>query len=304
MQVTLMHNPGAGSGKPTAEELLEALKKAGYEPSYQSTKDDNFEEALLKAKDLVMVAGGDGTIGQVAKKMVDIAVPLTFLPIGTANNIAKTFNISGTPEELIGRINLNQKTKFNVGIISTPWGEKRFIEAVGFGIFPKMMEDYEKVKDENLSKEEEVKEALIFLKNIVKDAPAYPCKIKVDGEEFKDDFILVEVMNIKTIGPNLPLASDANPGDNYFEIVMITSQEREGFRDYLESYINGETPPIDLTIRRGSHIQFMWQKFKIHIDDDILPEEDEVDLKEDGEAQFIIDITMEKNKLDIIVPAL
>lgn len=303
MHVTLMHNPKAGSGKPSAEELLEALKKAGYETTYQSTKEDDFEDALNVNTEMILVAGGDGTIGKVAKKVVGKNIPLTFLPIGTANNIAKTFNLIGSPLTLISQMKSFRKCKFNVGIAKGPWGEKRFIEAVGFGIFPKMMKDYEKIKDGGISKEQEVKEALKYLKDIVKDAPAYPCKIIVDGEEFKGDYLLVEVLNIKTMGPNLPLASEANPGDNFFEVVMITAGEREAFEEYLESYINEDTPAIDLTIRKGSHIQIYWHKFSLHIDDDIWPENEEnFPLKKNLDIPIIIDLSLEEEKLELYVP--
>lgn len=304
MQVTLMHNPKAGSGKPSAEELLEALNKAGYRTKYQSTKEDNWEEALQHVSDMILIAGGDGTIGKVAKKLKDNNTPLTFLPIGTANNIAKTFQLKGSALQIIDEISAFKKSNFNVGVVKGPWGEKRFIEAVGFGIFPKMMKEYDELKDENVSKEEEVKAALRFIKDIVKDAPAYPCTIKVDGETFSDDYLLVEVMNIKTMGPNLPLASDANPGDDFFEIVMITAKERAAFSEYLEAYIKRETPAIDLTVRKGSHIEISWQKFSIHIDDDLWPEnEDKMFKLEEEEENILIDITMEKEKLQIFVPS-
>ncbi|MGB6273652.1 MAG: diacylglycerol kinase family protein, partial [Pseudolabrys sp.] len=64
MRATLFHNPTAGH-KATKDDILAAMKLADFDVRYVSVKDDNLEEAFGKKADLLVIAGGDGTIAEV-----------------------------------------------------------------------------------------------------------------------------------------------------------------------------------------------------------------------------------------------
>src|SRR5215217_7669308 len=100
MRATLIHNPQAGDESHERDHLVTLIRGAGYEVVYRSSKED-FGTALKDPGDLVVVAGGDGTVRKVAMHTIDCGVPIALLPMGTANNISKSLGISGTPEELI-----------------------------------------------------------------------------------------------------------------------------------------------------------------------------------------------------------
>ncbi|MGB8072885.1 MAG: acylglycerol kinase family protein, partial [Pseudolabrys sp.] len=100
MRATLFHNPTAGHNA-TKDDILAAMKLADLDVRYVSVKDDNFEEAFEKKADLLVVAGGDGTIAEVLTRLPDRAMPVALLPLGTANNIARSLGIAGTPQELV-----------------------------------------------------------------------------------------------------------------------------------------------------------------------------------------------------------
>lgn len=300
MQILIMHNPEAGSGKPSSDELIEEFNHAGYETKYQSTKENNYQDVLDQPQELIVVAGGDGTIAKVAKKMVGKSVPLSILPLGTANNIAKTFCLSYTLEGLASGLKTFNKVKCDVGSFEVPGRKIHFLEAVGLGLFPAMMKDYEEIiEGVEVDKKEEVKLALQYVKTKIKEFPAQYCKIMVDEELFEGNFLLVEIMNIKTVGPNLPLASGADPGDGALDVVMVREEQREEFRDYIHHYMKGESPAIDFTTKRGSEIKIFWNGFKLHVDDDIWPDEE-------TEGDFINDceITLKigSASIEILVP--
>jgi len=65
----------------------------------------------------------------------DIAhrIPITVLPVGTANNIARSLGIEGEVGGLLSGLS-NAKTRYlDVGLARGPWGERNFLEAVGCG---------------------------------------------------------------------------------------------------------------------------------------------------------------------------
>src|SRR5688500_2936725 len=97
----LLHNPGAGDGEHSPDNLLDMIEAAGFDCSYSSTK--KLDKAAIKPHklDLVILAGGDGTVRKIAPQLLQEDLPIGLLPMGTANNIAKTLGISTDTETII-----------------------------------------------------------------------------------------------------------------------------------------------------------------------------------------------------------
>src|SRR5947208_11610265 len=103
MRILLVHNPKAGSKQWSKEQLMKALVRAGHQPIYRSSKKKGWRKGFKAKLDLVLIAGGDGTVGKVAQKLVRRKLPLAILPLGTANNVARTLGFDGPFEKLIGQ---------------------------------------------------------------------------------------------------------------------------------------------------------------------------------------------------------
>ena len=140
MRALLVHNPTAGSGRPTGDELLEARDKAGFSTTYCSTKNGDLEEALAQPADMVIVAGGDGTVAKVARALEDRKTLVAILPFGTANNIAHCLGIAGKPRELIAALRGAPVKRLDIGLAVGPWGTRHFVESVGWGALAKAVD--------------------------------------------------------------------------------------------------------------------------------------------------------------------
>ena len=90
MRVTLIHNPGAGKAAMTPKGLRKLLAAHDHEVRYQSAKEKGWKKALKKPADLVVIAGGDGTVGRVTRRMVGRGVPVALLPSGTARSSVRS----------------------------------------------------------------------------------------------------------------------------------------------------------------------------------------------------------------------
>jgi diacylglycerol kinase family enzyme len=303
MRVTLIHNEGAGDDdQATAEELRALIRKAGHEVSYRSSQDDDLAAALREPADVIAVAGGDGTIGRVAKRMAGSNVALAVLPMGTANNISHTLGLADIPlEQLIAGWQQARIVAFDIGTARGPWGTRRFIEGIGVGVFAWTLPEADASGTlANLTDaDSKIVYALQMLKDRLQGCPPVTVSATLDGDDLTGEYVLFEAMNMRYIGPNLYLAPHGEPGDGLLDVVMVTLAERERLLEYLSSWQSGEARRAALPTRRGRHLVMQWTDFHVHVDDDIWPEEG---AKLPAPAR--IDIKLEAQVLKVLVPEL
>src|SRR6266567_728629 len=185
MRITLMHNPKAGRGKHDKKELMAALARSGHHAIYQSTKKSDYKKALKKSTDLVIAAGGDGTIGKVGRELIDSGIPLSVLPLGTANNLARSLGFTAALEEIIARLEDGKKRAFDVGVARGPWGKCYFFESLGGGLLADYLgsEKGNAKKTKNVSKEQEMARHVALLHRMLRAYPARKWKIEIDGKD-------------------------------------------------------------------------------------------------------------------------
>jgi diacylglycerol kinase family enzyme len=277
MKVTLIHNPDAGDeNQPSAEALWELIDRAGYTISYQSSKNDDWANALKKPCDVVAIAGGDGIVGAVAKKLIGRQVPIAVLPMGTANNIATTLGLIDKPlRELVAAWPTAPRVKFDVGEANGPWNTKYFVEGLGMGLFTETMYRLDATNNVDLAHvsdtQEKVKSALEILRERLPSFTPNCLQIMLDGRDMSGEYVLVEVMNISYIGPNLCLAPHASPSDGFLDIVMVPKEKQESLLQCLSYSIEGKQPYPNLTLRKAHELKIAWDGFTVHIDDEVWP---------------------------------
>lgn len=105
--VIILHNRRAGrpSYGAQVERLAEALARDGLAVRLERREDMEglrlaAREAVASRTDVVLVAGGDGTVGTIAGELAGSDVALGVLPAGTANVLAKTLQV---PRPGLGR---------------------------------------------------------------------------------------------------------------------------------------------------------------------------------------------------------
>lgn len=268
----ILHNPNAGKQEHDRKKLTSLLKSRGFDCGYSSTKELDWQK-LKNDIDFIVIAGGDGTVRKVAVEVIDKKnkkLPILLLPLGTANNIARSLGIEGNIDDIIRNLDNRKLKKFDVGRITGRKKEMLFLESFGFGIFPQLMKRMKDVPErEDASPEENIKTALGELHNIVLNYPAQPYTIIIDDTPFTDHYILIEVMNISSIGPNLNLSPHADPGDGEFELIMIPESQREELAAYVKNKIDGVETKFLPVIIKGKQISITTPPGYLHIDDEL-----------------------------------
>src|SRR5262245_21948678 len=130
MRITLYYNKRAGSGV-SIENLRREVEAGGHDVVQTVSKDGDLGSSLDgSSTELVVVAGGDGTVSKAANALVGRSTPLTILPVGTANNIATSLGIEGSIRQLSRRWSTGHRRAVDTGVASSTLGERRFLEAV------------------------------------------------------------------------------------------------------------------------------------------------------------------------------
>lgn len=100
MQTWLMTNPKSGSGERNEDFWAEHLRQAGFSQWRHCTLDETCEDSGIDAGDLVLVAGGDGSVNRAASLCLERDAILGVLPSGTANDFARQLGLPDDPAEL------------------------------------------------------------------------------------------------------------------------------------------------------------------------------------------------------------
>jgi diacylglycerol kinase family enzyme len=261
MRALLIHTPSAGTSEPSSEALMESLRRAGLTPTYCSTTDARFPEVLREPTDLVVAAGGDGTVARVIKQMPDPKVPIAILPLGTANNIARSLGIEGAPEELAPRWKQARRRALDLGVASGPW-RRRFVEAIGIGLLAEAMREIDAADVPGPHSVWLSREA--FRKKLGK-APPLALQVVVDQRPLPEQLLLVEVMSMCRIGPGINLAPGVEFSDGVLDVVYVEPSQRADLLAWLDT--PGEAGPPPVSALKGRDISLYWEGTPLHLDD-------------------------------------
>lgn len=268
MEATLIFNVRAGGarrGDPAR--LLEALEAAGYRARHWPTEnEDDLERLSSVATGLVVVAGGDGSLRAVVRRLLGCPLPISLIPLGTANNIARSLGLYGDPLRLIGGLRTPRSQRFDVGKVSGPWGEDIFLEAFGIGLFAEMLAHYDPQQGKSLPR------AVDTLREVATRYEAKRYRLRLDGQEISGRYVALEALNTPATGPRLQFAPDARSDDGLLDVVCVLEPAGVTLVEYTLNLLRG-TPGRLPNIRhlRGKKLELLWQEQPLHLDAEVFP---------------------------------
>ncbi len=282
MRAFLLHNPSAGSGSHTREELLNALERAGFFTRYFSTKNDDYKEALAGGSvELIVIVGGDGTVGKIARNIPDRTVAVAILPGGTANNVARSLDIKGDILGLIEKLKEAPRKRLDIGCATGPWGSWKFLESVGWGALAKVVD----IGVPDNSREVQIAEGRELFAEILEAATPSRVCLDADGHRIEGDFVFVEILNIGMTGPRVMISPSAEAGDGLLDIVYLPAARKQEMIDWLRSA--PEATPIPLDEIKAKKVTFIWTDGPLRVDDEVfdapkLPSQVHVEIESEG----------------------
>lgn len=272
--VHLIHNPTAGEGDYSERQIVELIESHGYRCAYSSSK-KKILKAVEPETEFIAIAGGDGTIRKTIMRLLDKKLkykrPIALLPFGTANNIATSLHIPEDNTRNISSWADYHLKKFDVGqVIGLP-EPAYFIESFGFGLFPRLMKNLKKMDTTAVTTPEaEFELALKELLSLTEQYEAVPFKMQIEGKLIEDKAILIEIMNIASLGPHLKLSRDADPEDGFFDVVIVTEKDRSKMKSYVSGKLALKKPLFSIRSIRTKSLEIEWEGRDVHADDQVI----------------------------------
>jgi len=222
MRGCIILNPKAGSARDV--DAIEAGARRLGETTFCSTEQPGeatrlTKQAVAEGCDLVVAAGGDGTINEVLNGLApDFAgVRLGILPLGTGNDFVRTI---GIPSELDTALEILTAGKERpIDVVRVDSDRTRYFINVSAGGFSGLV-------DEKLT--DELKRSwgpLAYLRSAVQALPDlsnYRTTITFDDEEAQElNLYNVVVANARFVAGGIPIAPQAEPDDGIVDVLLV-----------------------------------------------------------------------------------
>jgi diacylglycerol kinase (ATP) len=246
-RVILNPTSGAGRGRRMAERILVGLERRGIDADLVATTAPREAvrlglEAARSRVDLIIAAGGDGTVHEVANGLlraleqgVDGPV-LGVLPVGTGNDFAK---LVGPLKDLEGSLDViadGEVRRYDA--CTAEWDETQqwFINAGGTGI------DVEVVRQILRKRGGSSPAVLKYLSAVLRSLVSYeaiPLRIRMDGQTIERDAMIVVAGNGRCVGGGFWVCPSAEPADGRFDICIVNEVSYLGAMNALPRIMLG-----------------------------------------------------------------
>ena len=216
MNTLLLYNPKAGRSKAARkiETVADIFREAGYSVEEQAI---DFAKNPFDGHtniDLVIIAGGDGTINYVINRMVesslDIAVGI--IPAGTANDFAGAIGMSSSAEEAARQILNGTEQRLDCGCVNGLY----YVNIFSFGLFTTTSQHTPDIIKRMIGKGAYIFEGIKELRTL----QTIPLHIEADSESFDTEAIMALVFNGETAG-SFPLAKSASIRDGLLDCLIL-----------------------------------------------------------------------------------
>lgn len=237
----IIYNPTSGRElfKRHLPEVLEKLEKAGYETSCHATTGagdaTNAARIAVERKyDLVVAAGGDGTINEVVNGLAEqeYRPTLGIIPVGTTNDFARAI---GVPRNIDGACDViveGNSVPIDIGRIN----DKYFVNIAGGGRLTELTYEVPSKLKTMLG------QLAYYLKGMEMLPSIRPTEVSIeyDGKLFEGEIMLFLVSLTNSVGGFEKLAPDSSMNDGLFDLLILKKANLADFIKVATLAIRGE----------------------------------------------------------------
>jgi YegS/Rv2252/BmrU family lipid kinase len=195
---------------------------AGAVSWFETTADDPgvamAQEAIAAAVDLVVVAGGDGTVRVVCSELAGTGIAVAVLPAGTGNLLARNLGISLEMETALDEVLEGTEREIDsVRISGDDLPDDRFVVMAGLGLDAAIIDD---APDDLKKRVGWAAYVISTVKNL--NHPAFRLELTIDDQvPIRRRARTVVIGNVGTLQANIALLPDAQADDGLIDVVIL-----------------------------------------------------------------------------------
>ena len=219
----LIYNPQAGqklgvaTNAGSAEDVQAALRAEDirFDPrptAHAGHATELARQAVAEGRQLVIAAGGDGTVNEVAHGLADTETVLGLMPLGSVMNVARTLWVPRDLALAARTIAEGKVLAMDMGRI----GDRFFLEAAGIGLDAGLFGYFERL-EEGASRLGVLRATLRFLRQL--GSPRLG--IEYDGGRIEARAPMVSVSNGPYVGAAYAIAPEARIDDGLLDVVVF-----------------------------------------------------------------------------------
>lgn len=207
-------------------------------------------EHIGRGADLVVAAGGDGTINEVAEGMVHSDVALAILPGGTANVLATEMKLGSKLESIAGRFEELRPHRISVGHLTCEGGRvsRHFLLMAGVGLDAHIVYHVSGPLKARTGKFAYwVAGWSVFGRRL----PAV--QVEMPGQKRECSFALLS--RVKNYGGDFEIARNVSLFDDEFEVVLFEGRSSARYVKYLAGVVGNRLSGMQgVTVLRADRV--------------------------------------------------
>ena len=293
MIVVLNHMAGSANADDVRQALARQLGEQIQTDFYETTGDEAEDiVAIVRAElvnnpSVVVAAGGDGTISQVAEALIGTDTCLGIIPVGTANVFAREL---GIPLDLEAACALLNGQPHTTSVDAMKVGEQYFVLQIGIGIDSLMIRDTDRQAKRRFGRAAYMWTA--FRRLIGYQSMRFT--IVADGKRMRPRASQVLIANGGVLGaPPFRWGPNIRPDDGQIDLCIVSARTALDYVGLIWHTLVGQQ-------RRDRNVRYLTAERSIAISaDQPLP------IQADGEiiGDTPIQIEVVPDALKVIVPA-
>lgn len=211
-------NPKSRQGASFVSEIQTWLKDEGFEvlnPVAPDSDDKSNKKSDPKISDvikrfasekpIVLVGGGDGSVNEALPGLLQTQLPLLVIPLGTANNLARSLNIPTDPKEALALLKTGREDQVDVGIAN----DIPFMNVIGVGLSTQV----NRQTDSKLKRWIGVFAFVVTALKIARRMTPFRIEVQYDDKVHKAYSWQISICNGRNYGNGLTIHEEANLKD-------------------------------------------------------------------------------------------